>query len=935
MKATEDTPIAESPTSNCYLESSALSAAGHQKAKNEDSILDLTEYGIYCVADGIGGETAGKTASEYLTEGIKQQCWDTSFDSEKMLITTLKEAVSRANVRIRRFARSNDLEGVGSTVAILHLNPLKGSAVIMHAGDSRVYRLRKKKLAQLTQDHTMSGELGLSEGDDISHIIQEKLTKAVGLFDRIDLEVQSIEILPNDIFLVCSSGFYSVLKDDEITTILNTSVGDGVESAVKKLHEETQQRQSQEDVSVVLVQVVSEIPIGAANGPNKVLLAVIGVFIALAIILGVVYFGKKNEAGINKGKEKEEIVNVSGELSNPLENPQTKANSTSETSSPSIDRKEIKILNDSLKPENVQQKNGVRTDSQKESSEDIVGNESTAEKGTQPVNEKGTTSSLDSEIASQDGKESLAQKQEFPNNSKNNSGSMNGVVQKIPSDSKPLDIAVSTQDDKSQTPPIVIKNPEMGTTRTLVEIYNDGTIEMSTLPDHPEPKVATDGLKETKPGSGSEDIQKEPGTQDQPQPKSDPQDIPEPAEQAKSTSMAMIPQEHKTPLPNPIEQINNNTTTSKLDNVIENQTQIKEGSIEAVNLLEEIRDISKRWETMKSKEKDESGNSILRKLEKAVSDAKIKNHRDGNELWKVFQEAKSIHDNKLQENINEIMLNYETDLASYLKTTVTNAQKTCDWSEVDTILQENSEMGQELKDLKVIKSAHSWTRLTVQANNDDQYFREYVNNFNYLLTKLKPLFSLPEDSDYNLLDIKEIQKNLSSTPIELCKQITYNNSRFRSRLLEATERLTLNLKIIDEKSLERILQFTYPDKTPPSSDNKNLQFIKTGLKMISDLEQGLISLNKWEFSENMLDKLGDPAKKLLVLFYQTQHHLRFLKEVLVEYKQMSNRMGKFLFKDNLFVDYYINEFSKINTVFSQDDARILKYRISKSITSDK
>ena len=151
MTSPNPEPQAESPTSDCYLESCALTATGAQKDVNEDSLLNLCEYGIFCIAGGIGGGDNGKKASELVAQGIEQQCWDTSFDSEEVLITTLNEAVSRAKVRIQRFAKSKKLEGVGSTLAILHLNPMKGSAFIMHAGDCRVYRFRKKTLTQLNR----------------------------------------------------------------------------------------------------------------------------------------------------------------------------------------------------------------------------------------------------------------------------------------------------------------------------------------------------------------------------------------------------------------------------------------------------------------------------------------------------------------------------------------------------------------------------------------------------------------------------------------------------------------------------------------------------------------------------------------------------------------------------------------------------------------
>jgi len=214
MKTQEADPL---PTANrnFYLESAASTVNSSGELNGGSSALNLGEYGIFCVADGAGDPIGGKKASEEIVEAIKQKFWDTKFEDEMGVLATVKEALGRAKIKIIRIAQNYQMGKIGASVAILHVNPIKNSAFIIHAGNSRVYRFRDGSLVKLTEDHSVAAEMGLSDEDDISHIVQENLTRAVGLFGRTNLETTSLEFQADDFYLICSPGLSKSLEHSE------------------------------------------------------------------------------------------------------------------------------------------------------------------------------------------------------------------------------------------------------------------------------------------------------------------------------------------------------------------------------------------------------------------------------------------------------------------------------------------------------------------------------------------------------------------------------------------------------------------------------------------------------------------------------------------------------------------------------------------------
>ena len=207
---------------------------GFVRRANEDSFLDRPEDGFFCVSDGMGGGSGGALASRWICEafaGVMDAESGSAFEIKQF---ALVREIQRVNERIRAYAKENGYRMMGATLALLlvdHAAPER--ALVCHAGDSRIYRLRDGELKQLTRDHTVGNELGraLSENsaaraadlqsrrNPLTHI----LTRAIGTELRARPDLAEIDVKRGDRFLLCSDGVHDMLEDPEIAAILKAA----------------------------------------------------------------------------------------------------------------------------------------------------------------------------------------------------------------------------------------------------------------------------------------------------------------------------------------------------------------------------------------------------------------------------------------------------------------------------------------------------------------------------------------------------------------------------------------------------------------------------------------------------------------------------------------------------------------------------------------
>ena len=140
------------------IDSASLTSIGQVRSTNQDYFGEFSRPNgerLLVVADGMGGHRGGATASRLATETIGEVFAKSTANSPDMLY----DAVSAANTRVHQASLEDpELRGMGTTVVTM-LFDAEGLAWVAHVGDSRAYRLHSAGIEQITQDHSVVGEM--------------------------------------------------------------------------------------------------------------------------------------------------------------------------------------------------------------------------------------------------------------------------------------------------------------------------------------------------------------------------------------------------------------------------------------------------------------------------------------------------------------------------------------------------------------------------------------------------------------------------------------------------------------------------------------------------------------------------------------------------------------------------------------------------------
>ena len=217
------------------------SETGLVRKDNQDSFFVDAAKAVFCVADGMGGGAEGGTASRFVCEEVEKAVASATDFAAR--VRAVDAAIGAANARILAYAEEKRFRQMGSTLAVLLIDPEDGCrAAICHIGDSRIYRVRRGSAELLTHDHTIGGQLSAfakgqqavslkSRANPLSHI----LTRAVGVDKEVAGEWRKIDVEDGDRYLVCSDGVHDVVSDSLVGEML--TVERGLKSASKRLSE--------------------------------------------------------------------------------------------------------------------------------------------------------------------------------------------------------------------------------------------------------------------------------------------------------------------------------------------------------------------------------------------------------------------------------------------------------------------------------------------------------------------------------------------------------------------------------------------------------------------------------------------------------------------------------------------------------------------------
>lgn len=247
------------------IEAAGETNVGRKRAHNEDNFAIVPDYGLFLVADGMGGHASGEVASKLAVDTLQEFFQETQKDPDKTWPYKLDRtkgyeenrlimAVKLANLRIYETAtRDLKKKGMGTTFAGIYT--LSSGTYIAHVGDSRVYRLRNNKLEQVTEDHSLlneymkMGRLTPQEIENFPH--KNVIMRALGMKDTVKVDTRFEPPVVGDLYLVCSDGLPGPVKDELIEQILREH--SDIKTAASKLIEAANANGGPDNVTCVLV----------------------------------------------------------------------------------------------------------------------------------------------------------------------------------------------------------------------------------------------------------------------------------------------------------------------------------------------------------------------------------------------------------------------------------------------------------------------------------------------------------------------------------------------------------------------------------------------------------------------------------------------------------------------------------------------------------
>ncbi len=246
--------------------STGLTDVGRKRQHNEDAYFQDEALGLFVVCDGMGGHAAGEVAAAKTIEVIREQiqahaeivtalATDPTPRNRAAAVALVETAVQRACSEVWKMAQADAAKrGMGTTCVVLPVAGGKG--VIGHVGDSRVYLLRNKQAHRLTEDHTLiQAQLkqGLITKDQAATSqYRNVITRAVGIQESVQVDTLLTDVLPGDLYMLCSDGLHGYLEDEEAGVLLAAALP---AELPKKLIELANARGGKDNITAIVVNV--------------------------------------------------------------------------------------------------------------------------------------------------------------------------------------------------------------------------------------------------------------------------------------------------------------------------------------------------------------------------------------------------------------------------------------------------------------------------------------------------------------------------------------------------------------------------------------------------------------------------------------------------------------------------------------------------------
>lgn len=253
---------------------SYITDIGTYRKTNQDALLlksARTSCGqvlLAAVADGVGGLKQGELASNTMTHDLAM--W---FEKElpllmkaDALMEKVQEAllcvISGTHQKLQDYMRRNSTQ-LGTTVAILFL--YEEQYLVIHVGDTRVYRYERGEMHQLTRDHSYvqreidAGRMTRQQADTSQH--KNVLTQCIGTTRDMAPDVHTGVLNGTSLFLICSDGFRNQISAAELKDRL-ADASECMRSKFEKIPKDTvnllKERGEKDNISALFVKYIQE-----------------------------------------------------------------------------------------------------------------------------------------------------------------------------------------------------------------------------------------------------------------------------------------------------------------------------------------------------------------------------------------------------------------------------------------------------------------------------------------------------------------------------------------------------------------------------------------------------------------------------------------------------------------------------------------------------
>jgi protein phosphatase len=231
------------------INSSALTNIGLVRENNEDSYLNLPEYKLWAVADGMGGHEGGEIASAIAISYLKK-----AIVKGENLVTAIEQSHHEI---VQAEVDGLGVKNIGSTIIALQIQDSQYQ--IAWVGDSRAYHYRTS-LKCLSKDHSyiqlMLDQGLINEADIENNPYKNVITQALGgLGSTIKVDTVKGEVIQGDFFLICSDGLSGEVSDQEIEQIIKNQTTNVTDKA-NKLIDAALALGGKDNITLILIEIV-------------------------------------------------------------------------------------------------------------------------------------------------------------------------------------------------------------------------------------------------------------------------------------------------------------------------------------------------------------------------------------------------------------------------------------------------------------------------------------------------------------------------------------------------------------------------------------------------------------------------------------------------------------------------------------------------------